>query len=448
MKDLLSSSKYQVLDLKDVEVPCEKIDSQAVFWRLHREFSQDQVTSPLKTYVQTKIKIFNALHNCDLDTWELISAFGGYKTLCPERKMLAITLLNNLINGITPKSNDENHTDIMVALYQGRDRALQEVDLLKRPTLSVGSLQIDPQKNVCSWKNQPVPLSGNEMEIVYTLVQNPNFVFDSRILESALRFSKNDKSNIPSHIKRIRSKFKSLDPNFKQIRGVKNFGFSWIDDEKKHLSDPEQIVIGELTFSPNQHLCIWKGQVVELTTSEEIILQALITLPGFVLSHNSLLDALDPDKHKNIMINSIDTHIRRVRKKFITVDPNFEQIKTLELAGFYWQTPLEQQAIDPCAIKRGSFYLEPSKYQCFWDGNSIDLPPHEFEILFYLVQRPGFLRTRHQIKDTCGKNASDNSIDSTIKRIRKKLARADSITDFKQVIITHYGRGYSMTQTF
>jgi two-component system response regulator ChvI len=90
---------------------------------------------------------------------------------------------------------------------------------------------------------------------------------------------------------------------------------------------------GELTLDPHRHLCTWKNQAVELTVTEFLLLKALAQRPGHVKSRDQLMDSAYGE---NIYVDdrTIDSHIKRVRRKFRQIDPEFDAIETLYGAGY------------------------------------------------------------------------------------------------------------------
>ncbi|MGE0409408.1 MAG: response regulator [Amphiplicatus sp.] len=90
---------------------------------------------------------------------------------------------------------------------------------------------------------------------------------------------------------------------------------------------------GELTLDPMRHACMWKGQSVVLTVTEFLILEALAQRPGFVKSRDQLMDAAYDDQ-VYVDDRTIDSHIKRVRKKFRMIDKEFDAIETLYGVGY------------------------------------------------------------------------------------------------------------------
>ncbi|WP_411816093.1 response regulator transcription factor [Hyphococcus sp. DH-69] len=102
------------------------------------------------------------------------------------------------------------------------------------------------------------------------------------------------------------------------------------DEEKKILRR------GPLTLDPMRHACLWKDQPVILTVTEFLILEALAQRPGFVKSRDQLMDAAYDDQ-VYVDDRTIDSHIKRVRKKFRVVDKDFDSIETLYGVGYKYK---------------------------------------------------------------------------------------------------------------
>jgi two-component system, OmpR family, response regulator ChvI len=90
---------------------------------------------------------------------------------------------------------------------------------------------------------------------------------------------------------------------------------------------------GHLRMDPERHSCTWKNQPVVLTVTEYSILQSLVNRPGVVKSRNALMDAAYDDQ---IYVDdrTIDSHIKRLRIKFRSVDATFDMIETLYGVGY------------------------------------------------------------------------------------------------------------------
>ncbi len=96
---------------------------------------------------------------------------------------------------------------------------------------------------------------------------------------------------------------------------------------------PQRIDRGDLVMDPARHAVTWKGREIALTITEFLLLQALAQRPGFVKSRDQLMDVAYDDQ---IYVDdrTIDSHIKRVRKKMRGVDPEFSAIETLYGIGY------------------------------------------------------------------------------------------------------------------
>ncbi|MBR0558597.1 response regulator transcription factor [Neokomagataea anthophila] len=96
------------------------------------------------------------------------------------------------------------------------------------------------------------------------------------------------------------------------------------------------LVRGQLSLDETRHQCLWNGQDIALTVTEFLLVKALAFRPGMVKSRDQLIDAAYGD---NIYVDdrTIDSHIKRVRKKFRQVDDNFNYIETLYGIGYRYR---------------------------------------------------------------------------------------------------------------
>jgi two-component system response regulator ChvI len=95
----------------------------------------------------------------------------------------------------------------------------------------------------------------------------------------------------------------------------------------------EKIVRGRLEMDPARHRVTWDGREVTLTVTEFLILEALAQRPGFVKSRDQLMDTAYQD---DVYVDdrTIDSHIKRLRRKFRAVDNDFKAIETLYGVGY------------------------------------------------------------------------------------------------------------------
>ncbi|PJK28217.1 response regulator transcription factor [Minwuia thermotolerans] len=93
------------------------------------------------------------------------------------------------------------------------------------------------------------------------------------------------------------------------------------------------IIRGDLMLDPNRHHCEWRGREIKLTVTEFLILESLAIRPGHVKTRDQLMDAA---YEENVYVDdrTIDSHIKRLRKKFKAVDEGFTAIDTLYGVGY------------------------------------------------------------------------------------------------------------------
>ena len=106
------------------------------------------------------------------------------------------------------------------------------------------------------------------------------------------------------------------------------------DTEETKVEDTIQR--GNLELDDSRHLCTWKGDGVNLTVTEYLLVKALAQRPGHVKNRDQLIDLAYGE---NIYVDdrTIDSHIKRVRKKFKAVDTEFNQIETLYGIGYRYK---------------------------------------------------------------------------------------------------------------
>src|SRR5579872_7300948 len=102
--------------------------------------------------------------------------------------------------------------------------------------------------------------------------------------------------------------------------------------------EPPRIERGRLVMDPARHKVLWNGRDVSLTVTEFLILETLAQRPGVVKTRNQLLDVAYSD---DVYVDdrTIDSHIKRIRRKFRAVDPEFDAIETLYGVGYRFDEP-------------------------------------------------------------------------------------------------------------
>ena len=101
-------------------------------------------------------------------------------------------------------------------------------------------------------------------------------------------------------------------------------------------SKEDMISHGDLLLDSDRHLCSWKGVEVKLTVTEFLLLQALALRPGHVKSRDQLMDAAYGDS-VFLEDRTIDSHIKRIRRKFRAHDKSFDRIETLYGIGYKYK---------------------------------------------------------------------------------------------------------------
>ena len=104
-------------------------------------------------------------------------------------------------------------------------------------------------------------------------------------------------------------------------------------DDQAETPAAEKILRGRLEMDPARHRVTWQGKDVTLTVTEFLILEALAQRPGFVKSRDQLMDTAYQD---DVYVDdrTIDSHIKRLRRKFRQVDSEFKAIETLYGVGY------------------------------------------------------------------------------------------------------------------
>jgi two-component system, OmpR family, response regulator ChvI len=104
----------------------------------------------------------------------------------------------------------------------------------------------------------------------------------------------------------------------------------------KVAKEGDKLVRGELVLDSTRHLCVWRGKQVNLTVTEFLLLKSLAERPGHVKNRDQLMDAAYGE---TIYVDdrTIDSHIKRLRKKFREVDNDFAQIETLYGIGYRYK---------------------------------------------------------------------------------------------------------------
>ena len=111
-----------------------------------------------------------------------------------------------------------------------------------------------------------------------------------------------------------------------------------IDVKMPKIDDNKNIINhGKLRLDPSQLECEWNGKQLpdKLTTTEFLIVKELAKRPGIIKERSQLMD-IAYREDTDIEDRTIDSHIKRIRKKFKKVDNNFSAIETRYGSGYRW----------------------------------------------------------------------------------------------------------------
>jgi two-component system response regulator ChvI len=111
-----------------------------------------------------------------------------------------------------------------------------------------------------------------------------------------------------------------------------------VADSGARASDDQPIVVGQLTIDPLRLTVAWIGRNIPLTVTEILLLQGLARRPGIVKTRDQLMEDAYPDR-VSVSDRTIDSHVKRIRRKFQVIDPAFDQIEGVYGAGYRYRQP-------------------------------------------------------------------------------------------------------------
>jgi two-component system, OmpR family, response regulator ChvI len=112
---------------------------------------------------------------------------------------------------------------------------------------------------------------------------------------------------------------------------------SALGDTRREPAD-DIVAVGDLRADPVRLTVTWKGTVVPLTVTEFLMVRALVARPGAVLTRDQLMDSGYPDR-TSMSDRTIDSHVKRIRRKFAAADPGFAAIESVYGAGYRYLAP-------------------------------------------------------------------------------------------------------------
>jgi len=104
-------------------------------------------------------------------------------------------------------------------------------------------------------------------------------------------------------------------------------------NERNGTADEELLTVGPLVLDLRRYTAKWRNRTVPLTVTEFMMLHALVRRPGHVKTRQQLMEQGYPHD-TYVSDRTIDSHIKRIRKKFFTIDPDFDQIETVYGLGY------------------------------------------------------------------------------------------------------------------
>ena len=121
-----------------------------------------------------------------------------------------------------------------------------------------------------------------------------------------------------------------------RIRTVLRVHANRTNVKNKKEDNNQNLKKGDLLLDDLKQLCFWKNTVIELTVAEFNLIKSLAKNPGVIKNRNQLMDAMYGDA---IYVDdrTIDSHIKRLRKKFRLYDSTFDQIRTRYGSGYSWR---------------------------------------------------------------------------------------------------------------
>ena len=108
--------------------------------------------------------------------------------------------------------------------------------------------------------------------------------------------------------------------------------FRRLDALQQPHSDEGRITRGDLEIDSDRMVVLWKGQAVGLTLTEFWLVHAMARYPGHVKNRQQLMDAAQAVLDDN----TITSHIKRIRRKFVAIDESFDAIETVYGMGYRW----------------------------------------------------------------------------------------------------------------
>ena len=121
-----------------------------------------------------------------------------------------------------------------------------------------------------------------------------------------------------------------------RVRTVLRIHSNRTNSANEQININKNFIKGDLILDEDKQLCFWKNHEIELTVAEFNLIKSLAQYPGVVKDRNQLMDAMYGDS-VYVDDRTIDSHIKRLRKKFKSYDKYFDQIRTRYGSGYSWR---------------------------------------------------------------------------------------------------------------
>ena len=121
-----------------------------------------------------------------------------------------------------------------------------------------------------------------------------------------------------------------------RVKTVLRIHSNRINSANEQININKNFIKGDLILDEDKQLCFWKNYEIELTVAEFNLIKSLAQYPGVVKDRNQLMDAMYGDS-VYVDDRTIDSHIKRLRKKFKSYDKSFDQIRTRYGSGYSWR---------------------------------------------------------------------------------------------------------------
>lgn len=249
-----------------------------------------------------------------------------------------------------------------------RMKTLSQVEAKhKQPTKGKGTMSrialVDDDRNILTSVSMTLEAEGFEVE-TYNDGQSALEAFNKRMPDMAVLDIKMPRMDGMDLLQRLRQKtsmpvifLTSKDDEIDEVLGLRMGADDYVKkpfsqrllverirallrrqdaiagEEIEETEETKVMVRGELVMDPLRHAVKWKGKDVSLTVTEFLLLQALAQRPGFVKSRDQLMDVAYDDQ-VYVDDRTIDSHIKRLRKKMRNTDSEFSAIETLYGIGY------------------------------------------------------------------------------------------------------------------